>query len=243
MNVNNGEIISIVSLPDLADKFANENLKSALYQFEKSLRYVLLIAMFAAGILISLRVPILTLLYQRGAFDINSVNSLSSVLPWFLLAAVFIGGLNLLRILFYSKGEFKNIARLGLIIPIMFFVLAGVLKEEFSFVGIGIAYTVTFAVLFFITVFLAKNKEAEFLSNNFLLFIFKNALAVIITSLSINMTLPLISNITSPFVSITSCSFIYLVVYILFSKFVFKLQEIEEMKLLLMGKMKISNNP
>ena len=63
--------ISIVSLPDLADKFANENLKSALYQFEKSLRYVLLIAMFAAGILISLRVLILTLLYQRGAFDIN----------------------------------------------------------------------------------------------------------------------------------------------------------------------------
>ena len=235
--------ISIVSLPELADKFANKEGDASLYSFEKSLRYVLLIAMFLAGALITLRFPILTLFYQRGSFDANSVNNLSSVLPWYLLAAVFIGGLNLLRTLFYSKGEFKSIALLGLIIPIFFFVLAGVLKEQFSFVGIGIAYTVTFAVLFFITVFLAKNREVEFLSNNFLFFIFKNGLAVIIASLSINMTLPLISNINSPFVSITSCLFLFLVVYILFSKYVFKLQEIEEFKLLLMGKLKISNNP
>ena len=113
--------ISIVSLPELSDKFANEEGNSSLYDFEKSLRYVLLIAMLAAGALIALRMPILTLFYQRGSFDTESVDNLSSVVPWYLLAAVFTGGLNLLRTLFYSRGEFKNIAGLGLIIPIIFF--------------------------------------------------------------------------------------------------------------------------
>ena len=233
--------ISIVSLPDLADKFANGKGESSLYKFEQTLRYVLLIAMFAAGAFIALRVPILTLFYQRGSFDAESVNNLSSVVPWYLLAAVFIGGLNLLRTFFYSRGEFKNIARLGLIIPIIFFVLAGVLKEKFSFVGIGIANALTFAVLFFMTVHLAKNKEVEFLTNNFLFFILKNAIAVIFASLFVTLSLPFISNITSQLVSIAVCLFLFSVVYILFSKFVLKLKEIEEIKLILMSQLKLSN--
>ena len=113
--------ISIVSFPDLADKFANEKGRDSLYKFEKTLRYVLLIAMIIAGLFIAIRIPILTLFYERGSFTVESVNNLASVIPWYLLAAVFVGGLNLLRNLFYSKGEFKNIAILGLIIPIIFY--------------------------------------------------------------------------------------------------------------------------
>ena len=44
--------ISIVSFPDLADKFANEKGRDSLYKFEKTLRYVLLIAMIIAGYLL-----------------------------------------------------------------------------------------------------------------------------------------------------------------------------------------------
>ena len=233
--------ISIVSLPELSDKFANEEGNSSLYDFEKSLRYVLLIAMLAAGALIALRMPILTLFYQRGSFDTESVDNLSSVVPWYLLAAVFTGGLNLLRTLFYSRGEFKNIAGLGLIIPIIFFVLAGLLKEKFSFVGIGIANALTFALLFFMTVYLAKNKEIEFLTNNFLFFILKNTFAVAAASLFVILCLPFISNITSQLVSIAACLFLFLVVYILSSKFLFKIKEIDEIKSILMNQLNLSS--
>ena len=183
----------------------------------------------------------LSFFYERGSFDTKSINSLSSVLPWYLFAAVFISGLNLLRTFFYSRGEFKNLAILGLIIPMIFFVLAGVLKEEFSFVGIGIAYAVSLAILFFITVFLAQNKEVDFLAGGFLFFFLKNALNVLIVSLFITLALPLISNITSSLVLMASCLFLFLIAYILLSKFVFKLKEIEEIKLILMSKLKISN--
>ena len=233
--------VSIVLFPELADKFANKEGESSLYKFEKTLRYVLLIAMFAAGAFIALRIPILTLFYQRGSFSTESVNNLASVVPWYLLAAIFVAGLNLLRNLFYSKGEFKYIATLGLIIPIIFFVLAGVLKEKFSFVGIGIAYALTFAILFFMTVYLAKKKEVMFLTNNFLFFILKNAIAVIISSLFVTLSLPFILNITSQLVSIASCLVIFLFVYLLSSKFIFRLKEIDEITSLLMIKFKSIN--
>ncbi len=230
--------ISIVSFPELADKFANKDGESSLYKFEQTLRYVLLLAMFGAGAFIALRIPILTLFYERGSFNAESVNNLASVVPWYLLAAIFIGGLNLLRNLFYSRGEFKYIAKLGLITPIIFFVLAGILKEEFSFVGIGVAYALTLAILFFMTVNYAKNKEAMFLTNNFLFFIVKNASAVIIASLFIALVLPFISNITSQLVLISSCLFIFLIVYFLSSKFIFKLKEIDEITSILTSKLK-----
>tara|TARA_B100000767_G_scaffold172314_1_gene161303 strand:+ start:4321 stop:5844 length:1524 start_codon:yes stop_codon:yes gene_type:complete len=233
--------ISIVSFPELADKFANEKGESSLYKFEQTLRYVLLLAMFAAGAFIALKIPILTLFYQRGSFNAKSVNNLASVVPWYLLAAVFVAGLNLLRTLFYSRGEFKYIARLGLITPVIFFVLAGVLKENFLFVGIGIAYALTLAVLFFMTVYLAKKKEVMFLTNNFLFFIFKNAIAVIIASFLVTLSLPFILNSTSQLLSIVGCLILFSVVYFLSSKFIFKLKEIEEITSILISKLKSFN--
>ena len=148
----------------------------------------------------------------------------------------------MLRNLFYSKGDFKNIAILGLIIPIIFFILAGFLKEKFSFVGIGIAYALTFIVLFFTTVYLAKSKKEKFLTNNFLIFILRNAISVIIASLIVSINLPFILNITSQLVSIISSIFLFSTVYFLSSKFIFKLKEIDEIKFMLISKLKSSIN-
>lgn len=232
--------ISIVSFPELADKFANDEGRSSLKKFEKSLRYVLLFAMFAVGVLIALRIPILTIFYQRGSFDVEAVNNLSSVLPWYLLAAIFVGGLNLLRTLFYSRGKFKEIALLGLIIPIIFFVISGILKENFSFVGIGIANTLTFAILFFMTVYLAKNKDLEFLTKNFYFFIIKNFISVLFAGLIVTLFLSLISDIAPLLVSIILSLFLFLVIYLFSSRFIFKLSEIEEIISIVMNKLRSS---
>ena len=242
--------ISVVALPDLADKYANEIGESSLHQFEQTLRYTLMITIFAAGAFITLRLQILTLFYGRGIFDTESVNNLSSVVPWYLLAAVFGSGLNLLRTLFYSRGEYKNIAKLGIIIPIVFFILAGFLKEKFSFVGIGIANTLTFAILFFVTIYLARNKDLKFLTSSFLFFLVKNVIAVILAGLLVTSILPFISNIIPQLILngtyqsvfiIALSTFIFFVVYILFVKFALKLQELEDLGVILKTKLKLLN--
>ena len=232
--------IAVVSFPELADKFANQEGESTLLRFEKTLRYVLLIGMFSAGFLIALRVPILSLFYQRGSFDADSVNNLSSVLPWYLLAAVFIGGLNILRNLFYSKGEFKSIASLGLIIPLIFFVLAGLLKDKFSFTGIGIANALSFGILFFASVYLINNEEERFLTNDFLFFVLRNSIAVMISVLSVSMCLPFILETISQLASITLCLLLFLAIYILISKFIFRLEELDEIGMIFINAIKSS---
>ena len=90
------------------------------------------------------------------------------------------------------------------------------------------------------TVYLAKNKKEKFLTNNFLIFILRNAGSVIIASLIVSINLPFILNITSQLVSIISSIFLFSIVYFLSSKFIFKLKEIDEIKFMLISKLKSS---
>jgi hypothetical protein len=129
---------------------------------------------------------------------------------------------------------------LGLIIPIIFFVLAGLLKEEFSFVGIGIANTLTFAILFFTSVYLAKNKEANFLTMFFLYFFLRNFIAVAISISSVSIFSSFIFDVTSQLVSIIFCICIFLIIYILSSKFILKIKEIDEIGVIFMNALKSS---
>ena len=80
-----------------------------------------------------------------------------------------------------------------------------------------------------------------FLTNNFLIFILKNSIAVITSSLLVLLSFPFISNIPSKLVSIVGGLVLFLVVYFLSSKFIFRLQEIDEIRLLLMRKLKSLN--
>ena len=232
--------ISIVSFPELADKLANNKGYYDLIKFEKSLRYVILIAMFAAGALISLRLPVLSLFYERGSFTKESVFNLSKVVPWYLVAAVFIGGLNLLRTFFYSKGEFKIIAKLGIIFPIIFYIVATILKYDYSYVGIGIAYSLTFGALFFMTVCFAKKKNTNFLSIKFLRFFIFNSSAVLVSCFTVYYILTYWHYIASqsPVIIIIVMSFIYFLEYLLIGKYIFKFVEIDELLLLLFSKSK-----
>lgn len=241
LSVAVGMGVSIVSFTDLADKFAKGKGESSLYKFELTLRYVLLIALFAAGAIIALKTPILTLFYKRGSFNSESVNNLARVIPWYLIAAVFSAALNLLRTLFYSKGEFKLIAILGVIMPVLFFISAGILKENFSYVGIGIANALTFAVLFVTTIFLSKNKKEKFLTNNFFFFIVKIVVITTISAFFTSLSFKLISNTSFQLGSIFGCLVIFSMVYFLSSKFIFKMNEIEEIKFIILSNLKSLN--
>ena len=59
------------------------------------------------------------------------------------------------------------------------------------------------------------------------------------SSLFITLALPIISNNTSQLVSITICLFLFSGVYIVTSKFIFKVKEVEEIKLLLIRHLKL----
>lgn len=228
LSVAVGMGISIVSFPDLADTYATGSGESVLLKFEQRLRYVLLIATFAAGVFITLKIPIITLFYQRGSFSRESVIKLANVLPWYLVAAVFTAALNLLRTLFYSRGELRFIAILGITTPILFFSLAWVMKNNFSFEGIGIANAITFGVLFCASVVLLKKNTVGFLANDFLLFTLSSTCITIIsgfiTTLSLNATAQIDNQIFLIGINVS----IFFTVFLLCAKFVFRLKEVNK---------------
>lgn len=229
--------ISIVSFPELADKIASHiDGSHTLHKFEQKLRYVLLISMFAAGSFIVLRNPILELIYLRGSFTSESVQNLSRVLPWYLIAAIFIGGLNLLRTLFYAREDFKNIALLGLSAPLVFLILGWLLRERYSFVGIGAAYAITAGMLFFATLSFANKKDFKIANKRLLLFLFKSAISVIIVGIILTYLLSIMSEIKSQLTLISIALLVFTSLYILISKYVLKVDEISQLLYILRNK-------
>jgi putative peptidoglycan lipid II flippase len=219
--------VSTVAFPVMADDFANDREKSSLIYFQQTLRYLLMLAMFLAGLILALRVEIITVFYSRGSFNTESVENFSNIIIWFLLSAVFIAGLNLLRSLLFARSENLKLAILGVVFTIIYFVLAGVLKEILSLTGIGIANLVCYALLFILTAHIARNKNPSFLGLKIYGFMGRNILVISIPYLAtyfsikiFNEHVTLIENI---FISVILYSFLYLIV----ARFVFNLREVE----------------
>jgi putative peptidoglycan lipid II flippase len=229
---------AIVSFPNLVDGYAKGDIDRSLHNFEITLKYVMLISIFFASAFISLRIPILTLFYKRGSFTQESVIVLSNVIPWYLFSAVFISGLNLLRTLFYTKGDFKSIAMLGVGISVFFYLLSNILKGKFLIVGIGIANTTSFLILFCFSIFLLQSKEIFFLRINFLIFIIKNMIVAVLSSLIVFYFFNWILNFVYQIGAIVICLILFTVLYYVFSKYIFKISEVNTIEKSLIIKIK-----
>lgn len=140
LSVAVGYGISVVSFPDMAEKFATGCGDSVFSVFEHRLHYVFLLAALGAVFIFVLRMPILGIAYQHGNFSSASLQGVASVLPWYLIGAVGIACLNLLRTFYYSMGNVIPLAGLGVAVPIAYFALAGWLSRWLSYEGIGMAY-------------------------------------------------------------------------------------------------------
>ncbi|MEY8590226.1 lipid II flippase MurJ [Butyricimonas hominis] len=162
--------IAVVSFPDVSSELISENIEAKrdiLKKIEGSLKMVLYISVVIAVFLIVLRVPLLTLLLQRGEFGKESVEFMSRVFPFFIVMAVCVSGLNLLRNVLYAKKEYGKTAIIGGGIVVLFISLALLLREYFSLVGLGIAYAVSFVIFFIAVIYFLSDIKFHFLGKRF----------------------------------------------------------------------------
>jgi putative peptidoglycan lipid II flippase len=219
--------ISTVAFPELADNLSKDREESSLLHFQQTIRYLLMLAMFFAGMIVALRVEVLTVFYSRGLFKPESVENLSELIIWFLVSAVFIAGLNLLRNLLFARRANLKLAALGVAFTITYFVLAGVLKELFSLAGIGMANLLCYALLFVLTAHIARNKIPTFLGLNLYGFMGKSALAASIPCLIIFYSLEFLHFHFAQFASILIGVGLYSALYLFVAKAILNLGEVE----------------
>ena len=118
----------------------------------KALRLVILLSSFLALILSLLRVPIITLLFQRGAFDATSTSGVASVLPGMLVGMVAMLCVTLIIKALHARGDVKGAAIIGGLGAAMYFTISGVLSQFIGLQGIVLAYAITWWLILIICV-------------------------------------------------------------------------------------------
>lgn len=118
--------IATAAMPTLAAQYARGDIDEVRSSLVASLRGVLLLSIPATVGLILLRVPIITLLYQRGEFDQQSTQLVAWALLWYAIGLVGHSVMEVLARAFYALHDTKT--------PVTVGVIAMSLNVLFSFV-------------------------------------------------------------------------------------------------------------
>jgi putative peptidoglycan lipid II flippase len=83
-----GLAVSTALFPRMSEQEAGGNQPGLRDSLAGALRFVWLVGLPAAGGLIVLRLPLVEVLFERGAFDEAATTAVSAVLPWYALAVL-----------------------------------------------------------------------------------------------------------------------------------------------------------
>jgi putative peptidoglycan lipid II flippase len=117
--------IATAAMPTLAAQYAQGKMAAVRSALASSLRGVLLLSFPAAVGLILLRVPIITILYERGEFDAHSTQLVAWALLWYAAGLVGHSVMEVLARAFYALHDTKT--------PVMVGIVAMSLNVAFSF--------------------------------------------------------------------------------------------------------------
>lgn len=134
-----GISISSAILPYLSENFAKkefENFKENLYYAFKILFLTLLPCTF---ILILLREEIISFLFKRGIFDINSVKLTSIPLLFYSIGITFYGGISIMTRCFYSFEDTRTPVKIGIFSIFSNFILDIILMKFLAHGGIALS--------------------------------------------------------------------------------------------------------
>jgi putative peptidoglycan lipid II flippase len=137
-----GLAVATVIFPILSEQIARQDIDGARNSVASALRLVAMIAVPASGGLILLRVPLIQVLFERGAFDQTATAAVSLPLLWYAISVVFDALCQpLWRVIYawrkawlmFSVNSLQTIIRLGFNL---------VMIKYFGYVGLAISATI-----------------------------------------------------------------------------------------------------
>jgi len=137
--------------PRLASAVSEGRFVELRADLTRALRLTLAVTLPVALVASILRVPIVTLLFQRGAFDAQATARVASILPWIL------GGMvgNVCLIMTYKTlfalRDHRSAVVTGIAGLVVYFCLSGVLGHTWGLSGLGAANLLTWWSLFLLS--------------------------------------------------------------------------------------------
>lgn len=142
--------LSIVMFPDLSEDVASGQLDAFRRKVIEALKIIFLaivpLAMFVAVV----RLPMLEIALQRGKFTAESSLGVARVLPLYLLGVIWMAMMNIVIRSFYALQDYMTPAKVGVSAITLYAAMSGLLIHRFSYLGIGIAYSVFWFLMFLV---------------------------------------------------------------------------------------------
>jgi putative peptidoglycan lipid II flippase len=206
LSVMIGMGVATVALPYMAEGIRDGVQQDILRELETRLKFVFLVALWLAVIIFSLREPLLRLLLQRGAFNTQSVQGISHIIPFFLIGMIAVANMNLIRNIYYSMHSYWRTALIGIVIPVFYFCLAGLLSEWLGITGIGIAYACAYLAFLAFSLYWIPNTVTGLWSVELVFFILRATFAGFVTGcLTIQLNVLLMPYLWLP-VALVTCA-------------------------------------
>jgi putative peptidoglycan lipid II flippase len=129
---------AVAAYPTLARLFAEGNRKALLATVDKALKYVVVLSIGAMGVAMAMSLPIITLLFERGAFEPDASAETASALFMYALAIPVWGALQIVTRAFYSRRQMWTPVIVGSAITVVAIPAYFLLQATFGIEGVAL---------------------------------------------------------------------------------------------------------
>lgn len=156
---------STILIPHITEKYLNDKIDELLEDIVNVLKVIFLLGSYVTIIWLFFGRNIISIFFQRGAFDSASTEGVASIIPFMSLGMVFMLFVVILMRVLYVMKEYKKGSIIGVSSLFIYFLLSGILSPLFGAKGISFAYIVTWLLLTIISVkFILNGKSLSFFS-------------------------------------------------------------------------------
>jgi putative peptidoglycan lipid II flippase len=141
--------VSVVIFPDLSADAKAGNFDAFRSKAGGAMIFIFCLIVPLACLVYLVRVPFLEVFLQRGRFTAASSTGVARVLPFYLFGTIWMAMMNVVSRSFYALDDYISPAISGLVVLVGYVILSGTLIKPFSYLGIGVAYSVFWIVLLF----------------------------------------------------------------------------------------------
>jgi len=169
--------VGTAALPSFSEQVAKGDFHELKKTLSFSLRLILFVTIPATVALIALRVPIISVLFQRGAFDIQSTLLTAQALFYYALGLWAFSAVRIIVSALYSLQDAKSPMKAAIVALIVNVVCSVILMFPLKHGGLAFATSIATAVNVIMLSVILKKKIGSFLNQEFYHSVFKICLA------------------------------------------------------------------
>jgi putative peptidoglycan lipid II flippase len=139
---------NVLLVPAIAEACVEKNLQRVKTLSIKAIGAVCVAGTLAALIFGAMRVPLIRLILQHGAFDSRTTLGVASTMPWLLVGSIAMLGAQISFRALYGQNRHAFPAIAGILVPVLYFGLGSLWSNKIGFQGICIAYAASWWLIF-----------------------------------------------------------------------------------------------